>query len=192
MKHLLVILSLIVLSQALLHEDTFLPAIHSGGKWFIFFSVPWCNSCQQVQKEWREFSKDANNFDFHVERVDCVQDAGLCRLADIERFPSFRLYHGGKQYDYTDTTRKSASWKKFIEGDYSKTTDPLDMPPVNARIPSEDDFLRAIEIILDYAETHIIISFGVVAVFFFAIGCCLGSILDAMGNYKPARKLKQK
>merc|ERR1712137_170363 len=183
---LLVILLCVGLSRALLREEEFLPTIHKEGKWFIFFSVPWCNSCQKVQKEWNKFSQSVHK-DFHVEQVDCMKESGICRLADIEKFPSFRLYHEGKQYDYQDTERTPEGWKKFIREEFQQVQNPENMPSLHARIPSEDDFIRALEIIWDHAAENVLLAFAFVAFFSFTVDCCLGSIADAC-YYQCTRK----
>ena len=65
---------------------------------FIDFYAPWCVWCQRLHPTWELFAKEVKKQEipFGVAMVDCVEQAELCRKANIRAFPTLRWFHMGE------------------------------------------------------------------------------------------------
>lgn len=71
---------------------------------FINYFAPWCMWCQRLQPTWEKFAEavEEKQMPVGVASVDCVENAALCRKAQVMAFPTLRWFDTGipKSPDY--------------------------------------------------------------------------------------------
>mmetsp|Transcript_28415 Transcript_28415/g.72329 ORF Transcript_28415/g.72329 Transcript_28415/m.72329 type:complete len:173 (-) Transcript_28415:144-662(-) len=76
----------------------FYPAISDGGLWFVEFVANNCRNCKRVAPAWSELADEVAHIkDCHVARLNCEMYEQLCDSLDVERTPTFKLYHKGAE-----------------------------------------------------------------------------------------------
>lgn len=93
-----------------LDGDTFKSLVEQRGPndiWLVDFFAPWCGPCQQLAPEWRRLAKmfkEVSNV--NVGQVDCQQHQHVCKAANVNSYPTIRIYvkstfhaHSGWQRD---------------------------------------------------------------------------------------------
>ena len=65
---------------------------------FIDLYAPWCVWCQRLHPTWEKFAEEVEDEEMPigVGKVDCVQQAELCREQRVMAFPTLRWYSQGK------------------------------------------------------------------------------------------------
>ena len=89
-----------------------------------YFYTEWCPHCKKARPVWNEFKSgygvDGNNIGSYNGReimfheVDCDKDKALADKFGVESFPTIKLVHGGKTYEY-DARPDAATLRKFVE-----------------------------------------------------------------------------
>lgn len=61
--------------------------------WLIDFYAPWCGPCMQLAPEWSKLAKAMKKLpEVKVGKVDCTQEAELCKHNLIRSYPSIRMF----------------------------------------------------------------------------------------------------
>jgi len=81
-----------------LTKDTIDEFLKENESAFIDFYAPWCVWCQRLHPTWEKFAEqvESDEMPVAVGKVDCVEEAELCRAQEIRAFPTLRWYEKGK------------------------------------------------------------------------------------------------
>jgi len=81
-----------------LNKENFAPFLQQHEMAFIDLFAPWCVWCQRLAPTWEKFAQEVRSkgMPVGVGKVDCVEQADLCREQRIMAFPTLRWYHDGE------------------------------------------------------------------------------------------------
>jgi len=81
-----------------LTEENFDAWIKDHEMAFVDLYAPWCVWCQRLAPTWEKFAREVfqSNMPVAIGKVDCVEQAVLCRKQKIMAFPTLRWYHSGQ------------------------------------------------------------------------------------------------
>lgn len=105
-----------------LNSRQFANMLEDGKLHLVEFYSPYCSYCSHLAPTWKktwEKGQDLDiisNFNFTLERVNCIESGDLCYDEKIDYFPSFRLYgpSGFIKY-YPDDSKKTVDdFIKFV------------------------------------------------------------------------------
>jgi protein disulfide-isomerase len=77
------------------HEET------AKGTWFIDFFSPYCPHCTAFAPTWQQLYEElggkklGEERNFHIAKVDCVEDGDLCAEQGVEMYPTLQLLENG-------------------------------------------------------------------------------------------------
>ncbi|KAL3228978.1 ER-retained PMA1-suppressing protein 1 [Nakaseomyces bracarensis] len=105
-----------------LNAKQFNKLLEDGKLHLVEFYSPFCSYCSHLAPTWKktwERGQDLdilNNFNFTLERVNCVESGDLCYDEKIDYFPSFRLYgpSGFIKYYPDDRKKTVEEFIKFV------------------------------------------------------------------------------
>jgi thiol-disulfide isomerase/thioredoxin len=87
-----------------LTKDNFAAFLAKHEMAFVDLYAPWCVWCQRLAPTWEKFAQEisAARIPVGVGKIDCVDQADLCREQKTMAFPTLRWYHNGEimQPDY--------------------------------------------------------------------------------------------
>ena len=72
----------------------------------IYFFTEWCPYCKKAKPEWdkfQEYVKNVNNtndYKINLLTIDCDKKPEMANKYNIEGYPTIKLIHKGKTYDY--------------------------------------------------------------------------------------------
>ncbi|KAI9291770.1 thioredoxin-like protein [Neoconidiobolus thromboides FSU 785] len=73
--------------------------ITSKGTWFVKHYVPWCKHCKKLAPFWSQMSRDfaylREKRKFFMAQINCDKEVELCKLHDIDAYPTLLLYKDG-------------------------------------------------------------------------------------------------
>jgi len=89
-----------------------------------YFYTEWCPHCKKARPVWDEFKSgygvdgndigSYNGMEIMFHAIDCDKDKALAEKFGVESFPTIKLVHGGKTYEY-DARPDVATLGKFLE-----------------------------------------------------------------------------
>jgi protein disulfide-isomerase-like protein len=100
-----------------LTKDDFQTFLDENESAFIDFYAPWCIWCQRLHPTWEMFAEEVENQELPVAvgKVDCVEEAELCKKQEIRAFPTLRWFEKGKA---TGDYKQDRTVDRFV--DFSK------------------------------------------------------------------------
>ncbi|ANB15805.1 protein disulfide isomerase EPS1 [Sugiyamaella lignohabitans] len=115
-------------SPVYLSKQNFTSTIENGTWWVDFFS-PYCPHCIALAPDWTKAWDLLNEeedveelYDFHMAKVDCVEQGDLCNDQDIGGYPNLRLFRNGKNIkQYLDGDRTPEALVKFARDNFLDT-----------------------------------------------------------------------
>lgn len=65
---------------------------------FVDLFAPWCVWCQRLAPTWEKFAQEVKKLEMPVGvgKIDCMEQANLCRTQKVMAFPTLRWYHNGE------------------------------------------------------------------------------------------------
>ena len=72
----------------------------------IYFFTEWCPYCKKAKPEWdkfQEYVKNVNNtndYKINLLTIDCDKKPEMANKYNVEGYPTIKLIHKGKTYDY--------------------------------------------------------------------------------------------
>ena len=115
---------------------------------FVNLYAPWCTWSKNLAPVWDEFSTFVKEQDapLAVAKVDCVQEAELCRREKVLAFPSIRWYEKGKQMglEYRADRTVAAFWSHAL----------LQISGVNSEALPQDSEMEPVQGLSDYQESE--------------------------------------
>ncbi|PWN98996.1 thioredoxin-like protein [Tilletiopsis washingtonensis] len=109
-----------------LTSATFTPSL-SHGMWLVEFFSPYCPHCQQFAPIWQDVLEMqehlATDSDFHMSRVNCIEQGDLCEAQKVLGYPALRLYADGQMVEQYSGKRTYDDVTAFVvarAADYRK------------------------------------------------------------------------
>ena len=86
---------------------------------FILFHVNWCGHCQNFLPIWKQFEKEMNGKNIHIEHIDCDENQEMCEKFKVKGYPTAILTMGKEIIEY-DKPRTIKALKEFISEKINK------------------------------------------------------------------------
>ncbi|KYQ92981.1 thioredoxin-like protein [Tieghemostelium lacteum] len=92
----------------------------AGGSWVLKFYAPWCKHSIQFQDTFEQLAKMLKG---HVNfgQIDCVNDPALLYRFGIKAYPTVKLLHQGKLYEFQGE-RSVNNIVQFLQSDYLESS----------------------------------------------------------------------
>jgi len=91
----------------------------ASGVWIVEFYAPWCGHCKQLAPKWDQLATKADTF--HVGKVDCTVNKGVCGKFNIRGYPTIKVLADNQQYDYNGP-RNVDDFVAFAGGSFRQNT----------------------------------------------------------------------
>lgn len=92
-------------------------------------SLSGCGHCKHIAPIWEELATDLRYSTINIAKVDCTINKLTARRFAIRGFPTIKLIHDGRMYQYSGA-RSLESFKEFAEGGFkSSISQDLPSPP---------------------------------------------------------------
>jgi protein disulfide-isomerase A1 len=77
-----------------LKQDTFSDFIEGNNLVLAEFFAPWCGHCKALAPEYEEAATILKEKNIKLAKVDCTEDADLCKTYDVEGYPTLKVFRG--------------------------------------------------------------------------------------------------
>jgi len=108
------------------------------GTWLIEFFAPWCGHCKNLEPTWSALASELKAKEhIHVAKVDATVHTDLAQRLGIRGYPTLKLVHGGRLYDYVKNDRELASlllWAEHFVDDGSPSVPFKVNPDIGDRV----------------------------------------------------------
>ncbi|KAG9255051.1 disulfide-isomerase [Emericellopsis atlantica] len=79
---------------AQLTKDTFDDFVKSNDLVLAEFFAPWCGHCKALAPEYEEAATSLKEKDIRLAKVDCTEEADLCKSFGVEGYPTLKVFRG--------------------------------------------------------------------------------------------------
>ncbi|KXS10568.1 thioredoxin-domain-containing protein [Gonapodya prolifera JEL478] len=107
----------------LLKDEEF-AATTSKGTWFVFFGASWCPHCQHLTPLWEKLTDklgpELKKNDFHIAKVECTENDGLCKRHNVKSYPTLILFAEGQRIDTHEGSKTFEELKSYAQSHVKK------------------------------------------------------------------------
>lgn len=77
-----------------LKKDTFSDFVQENPLVLAEFFAPWCGHCKALAPEYEEAATTLKEKDIQLAKVDCTEEADLCKDYGVEGYPTLKVFRG--------------------------------------------------------------------------------------------------
>lgn len=71
--------------------------------------APWCGHCKALAPEYEEAATSLKEKDIKLAKVDCTEEADLCKEYGVEGYPTLKVFRGLENISPYGGQRKAAA-----------------------------------------------------------------------------------